>query len=831
MKRTFLLFSTLLIFIFSTKAETINLLFLGNSFTGAYGGVPNIVKSMINAGSSGKTVNLSDGVISWGQNFDYIWNTSTESRTKLQSNNYNYVILQGYIANGSVDAAVTANTYGKLLAAEAKDHGAIPIIFSHQADCSAPLSTLSFITSSYKTLATEANAVFGPAALSWLQAQTMIPGLITHNEDCHHQNDIGNYLNACIFYYLITGQTPVGNTYRTSNATTIDASTALLLQQAAAIVVECQSGIAPSAVSIASSLTVARNATSQLTATVTPSNTTNNSVVWTSNNTGVATVSTTGVVTGVSDGTATITATTVDGFITSNCVVTVLGYNPPPSNGTSFRYLKYEIGSSGGEVYLYELEWMVGASAYPTTKATSGSNANISATFPGPGWNPYWMAYDGLKTTSNMWAPPVTYPSPITIDLGAGNAINPTGINVTVDKYHFPTSFKCLGSNDSTNWYLLLEKTGLVEADWGAVVATPFAFPAQITDVQAPSTPSALVSSNISESSFTLSWTGSTDNVGGVGGLTYEVFRNGTSIGTTTTTTMAITGLSASTTYAMTVKSKDAAIPPNVSEASSSLDVTTWVAGTTFKDGDFITLGPLGGVFTSGLNNQEFFHTQMGGDYATKVTSEGNPANAISVGANGCQILLALDAPAEAQTWNISFDQKITGTLTSGPNFNVYGLTTGQALAYADGGGSAGTNLFNQNGIGTETSWTRKSYSVNVPSGYNDIVIEWFANTTGMLMDNITVIASSGTPTQTDYVLDKTTAFDVFPNPASNFITIKADCNIERVEIFTFTGQKVMENHTNAQSISLNTSDFERGMYLVEVKTSEGQYINKIIIK
>ena len=66
------------------------------------------------------------------------------------------------------------------------------------------------------------------------------------------------------------------------------------------------------------------NQTTQLTATVLPTNATNKSVTWTSSNTNVATVSSSGVVTSKGNGTATITATTTDGSNKSaTCSVTV----------------------------------------------------------------------------------------------------------------------------------------------------------------------------------------------------------------------------------------------------------------------------------------------------------------------------------------------------------------------------------------------------------------------------------------------------------------------------------------------------------------------------
>lgn len=65
-----------------------------------------------------------------------------------------------------------------------------------------------------------------------------------------------------------------------------------------------------------------------LSLTISPSNATNKAVTWKSSNTRVAKV-VNGVLTAVSSGTATITATTVDGNKTANCIVTVPKENKP----------------------------------------------------------------------------------------------------------------------------------------------------------------------------------------------------------------------------------------------------------------------------------------------------------------------------------------------------------------------------------------------------------------------------------------------------------------------------------------------------------------------
>jgi chitinase len=89
-------------------------------------------------------------------------------------------------------------------------------------------------------------------------------------------------------------------------------------------------------------------------------------------------------------------------------------------------------------------------------------------------------------------------------------------------------------------------------------------------DTTPPSAPANLTSPSHTSSSVSLSWSASTDNVGVTG---YRVYRNGTQVGTPTSTSYTDSGLTASTAYTYTVKAADAA--GNLSAASNSLSVTT----------------------------------------------------------------------------------------------------------------------------------------------------------------------------------------------------------------------------------------------------------------
>src|SRR5262249_17749298 len=92
-----------------------------------------------------------------------------------------------------------------------------------------------------------------------------------------------------------------------------------------------------------------------------------------------------------------------------------------------------------------------------------------------------------------------------------------------------------------------------------------------LADTTPPSVPTGLVGTAVSSSQVNLSWTASTDPDSAVAG--YRIYRNGSQVGTSTTTSFFGTGLSPSTSYSYAVAAYDPA--GNLSAPSSSVTVTT----------------------------------------------------------------------------------------------------------------------------------------------------------------------------------------------------------------------------------------------------------------
>jgi chitodextrinase/O-glycosyl hydrolase len=219
--------------------------------------------------------------------------------------------------------------------------------------------------------------------------------------------------------------------------------------------------------------------------------------------------------------------------------------------------------------------WVNDGNTVITTNARSGSSA--AATGPAAGGLHYATAISaaaGQTITFSVWAKISGTPSWAGVGFdyldATGTELGEGVINVTGTTYaqQTVTGTAPAGTASISVWTWKSGTSGNLFLDDFCLTVSGTA------DTQAPTVPAGLASSNLTATSFTLTWTASTDNTGVTG---YEVFRNGTSIGTPTGTTFSVTGLAASTAYAMSVRARDAS--GNFSAQSTALNVTTTSGG------------------------------------------------------------------------------------------------------------------------------------------------------------------------------------------------------------------------------------------------------------
>ncbi len=161
----------------------------------------------------------------------------------------------------------------------------------------------------------------------------------------------------------------------------------------------------------------------------------------------------------------------------------------------------------------------------------------------------------------------------VSLTLSWGNSTDNVGVT-GYDVYQGTTLLETVtGTNyDVTGLIVNTNYNFTVYAKDAAGNVSPSSNTASVTtpDTEAPTAPTNLIGSNITQISVDLSWNASTDNVAVTG---YDVYQGTTLLTTLSELNYSVTGLTASTNYIFTLYAKDTA--GNTSAVSNTLNITT----------------------------------------------------------------------------------------------------------------------------------------------------------------------------------------------------------------------------------------------------------------
>jgi hypothetical protein len=73
--------------------------------------------------------------------------------------------------------------------------------------------------------------------------------------------------------------------------------------------------------------------------------------------------------------------------------------------------------------------------------------------------------------------------------------------------------------------------------------------------------------------------------------------------------------------------------------------------------------------------------------------------------------------------------------------------------------------------------------------------------------------------------------FQIFPNPASDRVTVKSPVEISTIRVLNNSGQLVMDIQVNAAEHQLDVSQLESGIYYINLETNEGQVLQKFVVE
>jgi chitodextrinase len=320
-------------------------------------------------------------------------------------------------------------------------------------------------------------------------------------------------------------------------------------------------------------------------------------------------------------------------------------------------------------------------------------------------------------------------------------------------------------------------------------------------DTTAPTAPT-LTASGTTSSGTTLSWTTSTDNVGVTG---YNVYRGTTLLGSTTTaTTYAVTGLTASTAYTFYVQAKDAA--GNVSVASNTISVTTLASMITYCTSAATTTTDerIGKVQFGTINNTST--GTAGYENFTSISTNAIPGTAYTI-----TVTPFWTSTVWTEGYAVWIDYNNNGVFTDAGELVFSKATSTVTPATGTVTIPAGTAL--------------GSKRMRVSMKYNAIPAACGSYTYGQVEDYTVNITSVAREIES---VSESLDLKIYPNPVIGDVLFTSSIENATYRIVNLLGQQMAQGKIVNDAISI--ANMNTGTYLLEV-TSKGQTVVKRFIK
>ncbi|MFD0992235.1 GEVED domain-containing protein [Tenacibaculum geojense] len=330
-------------------------------------------------------------------------------------------------------------------------------------------------------------------------------------------------------------------------------------------------------------------------------------------------------------------------------------------------------------------------------------------------------------------------------------------------------------------------------------------------DTQAPTTPGNVSASNVTQTSATISWNASSDNVAVVG---YDVYRGSTLVNSVTTTSVNVSGLTAATSYTYSVRAKDAA--GNVSNAGSvsfttqSNQVSYCSSNGNNSSYEWIDYVAFGGIVNSTGNN---------GGYADFTSQVGTVARGSS---SQITISAGFSSSSYTEFWAVWIDFNQDGTFADSEKV-------------VSGSSSSANNLTAT--VNVPASANLGATRMRVSMKYNAAQTACESFTYGEVEDYTVNITNGGVRNAyaaTGARLGNERVADVmaYPNPATSFVQVKLntrDYSNATYRVVNTLGQSVLSGKLD--SGTLNVSALNQGLYILEVNDGQKLLTTKLVKK
>ncbi len=486
--------------------------------------------------------------------------------------------------------------------------------------------------------------------------------------------------------------------------------------------------------------------------------------------------------------------------------------------GNAYGVLSY--CSSGGSNASYE--WIanvgIGSFSNPSGSAgytdftskivslTAGNTYSLSLTpgFSGSSYGEYFKVWIDLNHDGDF-----ADAGELVYDAGALNSSTVTG-TITIPASTAPVKTRMRVSMKYNG-----AQTACETFSYGEVEDYTVDIAAGTADTQAPTAPANLAAASITQTSLSLSWTASTDNVGV---KEYRVYKNNALLGTVTGTSINVTGLTAATSYSFYVEATDVA--GNISAASNTINVTT-AANSTAPTGycssngndasyEWIDLVQLGSINHSSGSD---------GGYADNTALSTN----LTLGSgNTIYLSSGFSGTSYTEYWAVYIDYNRDGDFTD----------TGEEVASGSSSSSATLSAAFTVPATASTGLTRMRVSMKYNSAQTPCetfsygeVEDYTVNLTTVAVNGI---ANFGDPSAAT-LGNVRTSYYIYPNPGADYIQINMSSDTKvSLTIYNISGQKVKAfNLTGNQKI--NIANLPAGMYTITINDGRKMDVKRFI--
>ena len=115
--------------------------------------------------------------------------------------------------------------------------------------------------------------------------------------------------------------------------------------------------------------------------------------------------------------------------------------------------------------------------------------------------------------------------------------------------------------------------------------------------------------------------------------------------------------------------------------------------------------------------------------------------------------------------------------------------------------------------------------------GYNIYAWASSGNSPKAFVDNVCFEVLVPIGTEEPIAQESASSITIYPNPARDYINVISSDNIIEVRIFNNIGQLIYSQNVDNNNFKINTSNYHTGMYIIQVRTTEGVEVNKVIIE